>query len=86
MFLRLLTTSFEELCIQFIYTELNLGILGPLVTFLIEFFKNDIDQANKKVVLRILKVIWMQTNNVNPEIIGLMLTKKQKASWVKLDC
>ena len=84
MVLRLLTTSFEELCLQPIYTEQNLSILGPLVTFLIEFFNNDIDQANKKVVLRILKVIWMQTNNVNPEIIDLMLTKKQKASWVKL--
>ena len=76
MFLRLLTTCFEELCIYFIYTEQNLSILGPLITFLIEFFNNDIDQANKKVVLRILKVIWMQTNSVNPEIVDLMLTKK----------
>ena len=76
MFLRLLTTCFEELCIQPICTEQNLVILGPLLTFLIEFFNNDIDVANKKVALRILKTIWMQTNNVVPEIVSLMLSKK----------
>lgn len=75
MFLRLLTTCFEELWIQPIYTEKNLAILGPLLTFLIEFFNNDIDVANKKVALRVLKIIWMQTNNVDPEILNLMLRK-----------
>jgi hypothetical protein len=58
----LITTCLDEMGITVLYTQPCLPILEPLSEYLTHHFYHGIDKPNKKVSIRLLKLLWLHMN------------------------